>query len=713
MKSGLALRLKPLRSLACVRSTMALVMMVFVIPAGAYSQQPGGGAAAMRQAPLDTMGGLAEADAKVDPRYAGGNIPISRKLLPAVSATTVPQARTPNQPPRLDDPMAGSWNYHLARQAAGQGDQEKAKKHVAAARKAAPYQPHYQWWQAGQALRRLDTPTLSESIPAIWGTLTRSSMARGRLAVMAHQTLILTTGWFWMVLVVGLYLSRWRHIAHDMGAMIFKNPSHPLRPWLPLVLPLIFILVRPGWFGFLALMSVPLLIQTRGAARGLLAVVWITMLALVYPAWPILRNAAPGLDPHSEVVLLQKACHLPPSGPLADSLRQKLGQAVDPERKDRLTVALAIQEARRGNYNRSNKLFQKVLDHDPVDFAAMIGKANNTYYKGSLDEAARLYDKAAKAHPKRGEAPFNLAQVYFKKLFVPEAADALEKARNLGFKMESLANSSSPSQGYSPVVYPSLADKDMQAACRFEAANYENLVTISAWRGFFSSLPWPLFLILGLPLVIATLLVMWVSHQNDPSDCENCGMPLCRDCSFVHDGAWLCSGCGETAERSQSDMVLATLFKNKSRSEGMKHIQRVINLGRIMPGAGHLVSDRLLAGWFRLSLVALGLFLACGAWSFDPGAQWATPGLQLPQEVFHQDYLPLPGGTWNGWMDLPVLIGLMCLGTAWIIGLTDGNRLRKSIPERTSLVPSGIHGDQTVQPTADNYEGVGNSIGVR
>ncbi len=376
-------------------------------------------------------------------------------------------------------------------------------------------------------------------------------------------------------------------------------------------------------------------------------------------------------------------------------------------------MALGIQEARRGNYKRSDKLFRSVLKHDPDNYSAQIGLANNTYYRGRLDKAADMYQKAAAAHPRRGETPFNLAQVYFKKLFVPEATDALEKARKLGFRMESQANPNTRSQGYSPVVYPPVTDEAMAEASRFEAAGYAPLVTISAWSGFLSALPWPLFLVMGIPLVVATFLVLWISHQNDPSRCDNCGVPLCRECAYIHEGAWLCSGCGETVQRSQSDMVLTTLFKNKSRSEGLKHIQRVINLGRTLPGTGHLAIDKFAGGWARLSLVAVGLFLVCGSWAFDPGAEWSTPGLQLPGELIQPDYLPLPTGAWNGWTGLPFLAGLGCLAIAWIIALADAARLRNSIPERTFLVPSGVQKDKQIQPGIDANEGVAQSISVR
>lgn len=711
MNPGQALRLLPCRIRGCARPPMiaAAIMLLAALPAVAQSPPPG----SFASAPLDTMTRGVPRDGELDARYQGGNIPISRRLLPEVTATTVPLARTPEQPPRLTDPMAGSWHFHLARQAAAAGDQATANKEIAAARQADPTKANYQWWQAAQAFHQVHTPTLTQVIPDALRTLASSTLARARLAVQVHQVLLLATGWFWTVLVAGLYFARWRHIAHDLGAMIFKNPRHPLRSWLPLLLPLVFLAVKPGWFGFLALMSVPLLIQTRSSARGLLAAVWVTVLALVYPAWPVLRQAAPALDPGSEVVLLEKACNLPPSGPIADALRQRLAGAKDPGRSDRLAVALGIQEARRGNYQRSNQLFEQVLKHDPANYPAQLGVANNTYYRGRLDDAAAKYLAAAKSSPDRGEAHFNLAQVYFKKLFVPEAADALEQARKLGFRLESEANSGNQGQAYSPVVYPPLTEQAMAEACLFEAVEYEPLVTISAWRPLFSSLPWPLFLILGLPLVVATLLVMWVSHQNDPAACDNCGQPLCRECAFVHDGAWLCSGCGETAQRSKSDMVLATLFKNKSRSEGLQHIQRVINLGRTLPGAGHLASGHLLAGWLRMSLVALGLFLMTAGWIFDPGAEWASPGLKLPSELIHPVYLPLPAGAWSGWTGFSFLSGALCLAAAWAVALTDPPRLRKLIPERTSLVPAGAQKPSSSQPAADTYQGLGSRLGSR
>ena len=179
-------------------------------------------------------------------------------------------------------------------------------------------------------------------------------------------------------------------------------------------------------------------------------------------------------------------------------------------------------------------------------------------------------------------------------------------------------------------------------------------------------------------------------------------MPLCSSCSFIHETASLCSGCGETAERSRSDMVLATLLKNRSRAEGMANGHRIIRLGRVMPGAGHLATDRFVAGWIRLSLVAVGLFLIVGSWAFDLGADWTTPGLLLDNETINARWAPLPASLWPGWTSLSVLIGGALLVVAWILAFIDGPSLRRGIPDRYTLSPaSGTRAPQTgIQPGA-------------
>lgn len=644
-----------------------------------------GGGAVAAEAPLDSLPATTTQQTEPDTRYAAPQVDISRKLLPEVTASTVPVARSPKQPPRLDDPVAGSYRYHLARQAAISGNTAGINANMKAALQAAPGQPRYQWCQSVQAVKGLDTATLTTVLPGSFRAMIASPVGRGPFVVAAHQTALLLTTIFWSVLLLALYLGLWRNLAHDAGAVLLKDPRHAPRVVLPLLLPLLVLAFKPGWLGFLAVLSVPVMIQTRGRVRGLLLATWFVAMVLVFPNWPTLRMAVPTIDPDSEVTLLDQAMTMPPSGGLTASLQHRLGEARDPDRINRLTVALAIQEARRGNYQSSNKLFAKVLKREPHNFAALVGRANNIYYLGRMDDAAAAYTEIEKIYPQRGEVPYNIAQVYFKKLFVPEAGQALDKARALGFSPVAASTEFTSRGGYSPVVYPPLTGAEMAQACRFEAGRYPPLVTISSWSRLLGVPPLPLYVLVGAPFMLALLMVMWWSRQNDPRECENCGTPLCVNCCKVKDGAWLCAGCGETAERSKSDMVLATLLKNKSRAEGMAHAARIQRLGKLMPGAGHLATGHFWAGWARLSLLTAGLFLLLAAWAFDPGAEFATPGLQLTSELINPVWFPLPANLWPGWSGLTVLSGAALLVVVWIMALLDGPGLRRGISDRYSL----------------------------
>ncbi len=638
-------------------------------------------------APLDTLQEASE-PVPIDPRYAGGDIEISRKVLPDVQATTVPTGRTPDRTPRLDDPQAGAWKFHLARQAALGGNPDLVRTNLRDAVLAAPGESRYAWWQSLQAVKGMDAATLVQVLPVSIRAIIDSPVARGSAVVRAHQFALLATGVFWTLLVAALYLVWWPHLAHDLGAIFVRDRRHNLRNKLPLVLPFAFLMLRPGWLGFLALMSVPLLIQTRGKARALLASTWLAAVALAFPTWPLLQQAVPAIDPGSEVTLLQRAGTLPPSRVLIDRLESALKEAVDPGRRTRLQTVLAIQEARRGRFTQSDRLFSDILQREPTHFPAQVGLANNTYYRGRLDQAADGYRRAAEAHPNRGEIPYNEAQVYFKKLFVPEATEALDRARDLGFAAARAAGGREIRRdGYSPVVYPALTTAEMTAACAFEAGNYPPEVTFSAWQHLLGAPPVPLYMLLSAPLLLAFLLVWKWSRQNDPRCCENCGVPVCITCSRVRDTAWLCPGCGETADRARSDHVLGTLLKNRSRTEGMAYSARVVRLGRMLPGAGHLATDHVLSGWARLSLLSLGLIVALTGWSFDLGAAWATPGLLLPSEAIHPVWLPLPVALWSGFGALPILIGAALTVLALLIGLFDGPGLRRGIPDRYSMAP--------------------------
>ena len=119
----------------------------------------------------------------------------------------------------------------------------------------------------------------------------------------------------------------------------------------------------------------------------------------------------------------------------------------------------------------------------------------------------------------------------------------------------------------------------------------------------------------------------------------------------------------------------------------MAYSNKIVRVGRLSPGAGHLATGQFLAGWSRLGILAIGIFLASFGWAFDPGAEWASPGLLSPAEAINSMWFPLPLALWNGWQNLPVLAGGILVVLVLLTALLDGPGVRKGIPDRDAMVP--------------------------
>jgi len=628
-------------------------------------------------APLDTLETRPEPGAA-----AAASVDISRRTLPDVSTTVVPRQAPPTVPPRLDDPATGDRLFRTARQAAHRGQDDAADRHIRAALASRPGDSRLPLWQVLQALRARDLGAVVWHLPGAVRAVISDPLAAPRLIVQGHQAAVLLLAVFWSLLVLGGLLAWWRHLAHDISALLFRGPDHRLRIWTPILVLVLVVLLRPGWLGGLALLSVPLLLQARDRSRHLLLATWLAALALTFPNWPPLRAAFPVLDPASETSLLVRAGQDDAAGDVITALRERLATAEEPARRQRLRLALALQEARRGRYTASSEQFRAVLAERPQDVVALVGVANNAYFTSRFDEALAGYHRARELAPGRGEIPYNQAQVYFKKLFVPEAGQALEDARALGFDTGALDREPTRAQDFSPAVYLTLSREDLQASAFWESAQYPPLVDLAAWNYFLGAPPLPLFVLLAGLLAIGVLLCFWGGLQDDVRQCDSCGAEICRHCCMVREGANLCHDCSETAARSRSEMVLATLLKNRSRTYGLATTDRMVRLARCFPGAAHLALGETGRAWGRLTVLAVAVYLIGFGWAFDPSAAWDTPGLVLAEETVHPLWLPLPLGAWPGPLGWPVLPGLILLVAIYAVALTDGIRLRHLLPER-------------------------------
>mgnify|MGYP002385284027 FL=1 len=623
------------------------------------------GATRAAEAPLDT---LETQDAP--PPWVPRDIQISRSLLPEISGSQLPATQPPARPPRLDDPLEAAWRFHQARRALADDQADAALQKVREAGALDPARAAYPWWRTWLALhgRNLD---FLEALPAAWHASRADLAAWKRLLLLGHEGALLWLALFWTLVALAC-LFRWgRHVAHDLSALFWRDARHAPRRWtLPLLL-LALVLLRPGWLLWLGLVSVPLYLGASNRGRALLALIWLLAAAAVYPDWPALRSAVPALDPGSETVLLSRAAVSPATPQLVQELEQRLPQAGrDAPRTARLRLALGIQAARGGDYDASRRLFDAIARQDPSNVAAVVNLANSEYYLGRYDAAVRGYQQALQSEPTRGEIYYNLSQAYTRKLFFRESSEALTSANRLGFSPEPWEDAAEAYNGFAPVVYLGHDREDLESSARWEATHYAPLAHLAAWFPWLGPAPRLLFwLLLGL-LILTVVLGLALPLRLRCAPCSNCNVPICPRCGTRREEGLLCAKCQETAERARSELVLATLLKNRGRDIELHFVTAARRFNRWLPGASNLVAGQPLMGLARLGLLATALLLMLFGWSFNLMAVWDMPGVRLPEETLHPLLAPLPVDAWNGLRGWSLWAGLalasLLYATAWL-----------------------------------------------
>ncbi len=619
------------------------------------------GRAQMWEAPLDTL-----EMAETPPAWIPQDLQISRKVLPVVSATTLPAAAAPARPPRLDDPLGAAQQFHLARRSLAAGAGDAALAQVREAVRRDPGEAAYAWWLAWRALRAWDLEFI-EAVPRAVRATHADLTTWKRLQLLGHQASLLWLALFW-TLVTAAYLFRFGgHLKHDLSALLLRSPRHSPRRWTLPALLAALLLLRPGWLALLATISIPLLLYARPRARLLLSGVWLATAAALLPVWPALRTALPAVDPASETVLLLRADVQPPTAATIRALEQRLAEAGDdPARTARLRLALGIQATRAGDYDAGRRLFTAILAQGRGNVAALVNLANNEYYLGRYDVAVEGYREASRLAPESGAIQHNLAQAYNKKLFFKESTEALARAAQLGFAAPAWDDATGEANGFAPVVYLSHDRGDLEACARAEAARYPALAHVAAWTPWLGERFSWLWLQLLLLWALAVAAILRLPAARRSRVCTNCSTVICGVCGHARGDDELCDACNGTAARARSELVLATLLKNRSRDQELAFIARARRFNRLLPGASNLIAGKPLLGLARLTLLATAWALIAFGWAFNLMSAWDLPGLLLPEETVSPLLLPLPIHAWSGPTGWSLVAGAVLLGLLYL-----------------------------------------------
>ncbi|MHB8080275.1 MAG: tetratricopeptide repeat protein, partial [Candidatus Krumholzibacteriia bacterium] len=626
------------------------------------------------------------------PPWVPSDIQISRSILPTIAGTSLPATTPPLRPPRLDDPLLAALRFQQARRAQAAGLTAEAQAAVRQAAERDPARAAYAWWSTWHALRHWDLDFLN-SLPRAVRATHSDLAAWKRLILLGHEAAILWIALFWTLLAAAGLFRYGDRIAHDLAALLLLDGRHAAPRWLLPLAVAALLWLRPGWFVLLAVVSVPLYLHASGRARLLLAGAWLAAAAALYPGWPAVRAAVPAIDPGSETVLLSRATRLPPSSGLVQQLESRIAAARDDApRTSRLRLALGVLAARGGDYDASSRLLGAIVAQDPTNVAALVDLANNDYYQGHYDAAVRGYQAAAGAAPGRAEIHYNLSQAFAKKLFFRESSETLARANALGFVPAPYEDRAGTANGFAPVVYLGHDREDLEASARWESGRYPPLTHVAAWAPWLGERMTALCWIIGGLFLLAVAVSLRLPAAVRTRPCANCSTPVCPGCGHWREDDLLCPVCHGTAERARSELVLATLQKNRSRDLELAFIARAQWFNRILPGGSNLVAGQPLLGLARLGLLATALLLLLFGWTINLMATWDLPGLLLPEETVQPLLLPLPAYAWTGPRGWSFVAGLLLAGALYLSAWLGHEKFRRSRPARLPrqvLKPAG------------------------
>jgi hypothetical protein len=165
-----------------------------------------------------------------------------------------------------------------------------------------------------------------------------------------------------------------------------------------------------------------------------------------------------------------------------------------------------------------------------------------------------------------------------------------------------------------------------------------------AWQDRGSLLPADLLGAVGLPLgvparhagwwLLVTLVLAWLVQRVRPRselvfECANCEILSCRSCCGEHDGLVLCIGCAQTAKRARSELVLATLLRNRKHEADLLSQRRLRWWNTWTFGGAHLQNLQkrgVVSAW----ILVIGLWLLLApALPADPWTMSMRDGVRI------------------------------------------------------------------------------------
>ena len=524
-----------------------------------------------------------------------------------------------------------------------EGNYERAREAFDFSRELDPYLPQAQFGYAWSQLRAGKgffgfVNEYGKGMKLAWGRFITDEVQISNFSVVAALALLCSLIVFSMV-VIARSQGRVRHDLFESARRVLPEGAARLVAWMIFLLPLLV------WAGglWLILFWLALCFRYMRAPERVVAACVFLMIGLApLGVTAVLDRLQASMNPETRVVVSAMQAGYNP-----ETLRQ-LREVVAAHEADaddgELHLLLGTAYARGDFLGEAFDEYQKVLDRDPANVAALVNVGNVYFRLAEYAQAVSRYKQAAQIRPGLVAPYWNMYLAQNELLHFAEADANLVKARELN---PALAGA----------MLARTKDEQGGALLLEEHASLSRIKDMLSGRsglttGLAQVLVNPLSVASAIALMFAVTLSLGGSASSAQA-CARCGRAFCARCMADNTGAGCCSRCNHLFFRKDGappDTRSQGLARLKRRDKATAFVRRILSL--LLPGSGQILVGR----------IGLGFTVMTG-WVCAIIFLLVRERLLLAPKVPVSD-MPAPG----------LVIAVVAMAIFWILGNTASTR---------------------------------------
>ncbi len=277
-------------------------------------------------------------------------------------------------------------------------------------------------------------------------------------------------------------------------------------------------------------------------------------------------------------------------------LLQKLYSYAEVNPSADIFFSIGILEKRGGQFDAAKEAYRKALSvRESSIFHNNLG--NVFFVQQDYASAVIEYRRAIELEPQRGAPHYNLAQVYLKKLMLPESTSEFRLANELDFELISEFAHQAKEQYNRMTIDETLNPTELWRNISMRKKGETSLFSTLLCEA-------PKTLSMAGISILVVLILCSAFLKNFSQSCSICGSPICNRCKKEMEALLLCKECKGMVGATKSIVIQEKMKKNIRDRKG--RLQKIVaSILSVFPGGGWIYYGLSMRGFFMIIITVL------------------------------------------------------------------------------------------------------------